>query len=70
MRYTYSVPGFVLRIYPWAGRWALEINGDVFGSYISAAQAADDAGCQVTGDYFYDTSPVAASGDIGDWRRE
>lgn len=70
MRFTYSVPGFVLHIYPWAARWALEINGEVFGSYFSAAQAADDAGCQVTGDSFYDTSPFAASGDLGDWRRE
>lgn len=49
MRFMCSVPGFVLRISPWPARWAREINGEVSGSYFSAAQAADDAGCRLTG---------------------
>lgn len=49
MRFMCSVPGFVLRISPWPARWAPEINGEVSGSYFSAAQAADDAGCRLTG---------------------
>ena len=66
--YYFKSPVGTFKITPKAGRYLLEINGDICGTYPSAVAAADDVFTQSTGCYEWDEldSPYAPS-DITEW---
>lgn len=69
MLYYYRSKIGLFRIYPRQGRYALEINGTIYGTYHSAVAAADDVYTHCTGCYEWDNldGRVNAPSDLSEW---
>lgn len=67
--YLYRSKVGLFRIYPWNGRCALEIEGEIYGSYHSPVAAADDVYLHETGYDPWDLRPDGPNDppDLSEW---
>jgi len=70
--YNYKSPKgvFIIQFDNNVSKWALALNGVVYGHYTSPVAAADDVYCQATGAYEWDSLNVmnlSITTDIYEW---